>query len=202
MQSRPRWGAKALLGVWVLAMVLLGSFALATHVAALPVPDPQDPRLRGAVASLRTPGRPLAVHALYADCRCSQMILAHLAARGVMPGVDEVVLLVGDAPAHRARVSARGFRVLAITDDELLRRWRMEAAPLLVVTDGDGVVRYAGGYRRAKSSRAEDPEVIRAVAAGLRPRRMPALGCPVSARLQRRLDPIGLRTATPDPEGN
>ena len=80
-----------------------------------------------------------------------------------MPGVDEVVLLVGDAPAHRARVSARGFRVLAVTDEELLRRWRMEAAPLLVVTDGDGVVRYAGGYRRAKASRPEDPEVIRAL---------------------------------------
>ncbi|MFO0624861.1 MAG: hypothetical protein U0325_04535 [Polyangiales bacterium] len=200
-KGRP-WGAKALLGLWVTAMVLLGTFALATHVAALPVPDPQDPRLRGAVASLRRPGRPLAVHALYADCRCSQMIRAHLARRGVMPGVDEVVLLVGDAPAHRARVEARGFRVLAVSDEELLRRWRMEAAPLLVVTDAGGVVRYAGGYRRAKSSAAEDPDVIRAVAAGRRPRRMPALGCPVSARLQARLDPIGLRTATPDPEGN
>lgn len=202
MRAHRPWSAKALLGLWALGMVLLGSFALATHVAALPVPDPRDSVLRGAVASLRTPGRPLAVHALYADCRCSQMILAHLARRGVTPGVDEVVLLVGAAPAHRARVSARGFRVLALTDEELLRRWRMEAAPLLVVTDGAGVVRYAGGYRRAKAAPPEDAEVIRDVASDRRPRRMPALGCPVSARLQRRLDPIGLRAATPDPEGN
>ena len=183
-------------------MLVLGSFTVATHVAALPVPDPLDGRLRAAVSALRVSGHPLAVHALYADCRCSQRILQHLARRGAAPGVTEAVLLVGSAPGLRAAVLARGFRVVDTDEEGLLRRWRIESAPTLVVADATGVVRYAGGYRRGESASPRDADVIAAVARGARPPRMPVLGCPVSARLRARLDPLGLRAATPPEEGN
>ena len=174
----------------------------AAHLYALPKPAISDPALEAALVGLRGRAdrdRWLAVHVLYAQCRCSARIVEHLAAsrRPARGRVGETLLLVGDASDLRAsvdRITARGIRVLATTAEQLRDRFHVEAAPLLLVVSPGGQVRYSGGYSDRKQSLAlRDRDIIEELTAGGSAPELPLLGCAVSEQLQRLLDPLALR---------
>ena len=186
--------ARAGLACWVVAMLLLGAYTTGAHSAALPNPGARDQALQNGVLALRVdPARPLVVHALYAACKCSQGIVERLLRRGRDSRFDELVLLVGKLPEQEPVLLARGFRVQRVAARDLGARFHIEAAPMLVVTDARGVVRYAGGYSKLKGGPSADQEILDRAAAGGESRRLPILGCAVSERLKALIDPLGLR---------
>lgn len=159
---------------------------LAKHVVALPAPVANE-RLSRAMAELRREGRPgwLAVHVMYAECRCSQRIVSHLLSTSRPAGWQEVVLWVGEAapdPALAARFDVRRL------DPAQLGRLGVESAPLLVVLDPRDQAAYVGGY----TERKQGPDIrdLRLMAAAERAGNLsslPVFGCAVSERLKRAL---------------
>ena len=130
-------------------------------------------------------------------CRCSGRVVEHLLGREPGGAVAEAVVLVSEGPDEPRRAAAlrtAGYGVEVLSAAGVEARYGVEAAPLLVVADPSGVVRYAGGYTDRKQSLVlRDREVMASLLAGRTPARLPTYGCAVSARLRRDLSPWPLR---------
>lgn len=176
-------------------LVVSGGLASA-HGYVLPHPAAQKPELLRALAahtSAADSGKFTVTHVLYAECRCSQRILDHLVTRRARSDVSERAVLVDAPPELAARLRAAGYRVEVTTPSELKAHYAIEAAPLLIVADPQQVVRYLGGYTRTRQALAlHDLAIIDQVRRGAVADELPLLGCAVSRRLQRLLDPLGL----------
>lgn len=188
--------ASVALGAWFAVVSLLGAGLLARHVVALPAPPSDEglvrslQQLRGADSSQSW----LAVHVLYAECRCSQRIAAHLLSTQRPAGWHEVVLWVGSA-APSVDLE-RHFDVRRIQRAEL-SRLGIDAAPLLIALDGDDQIRYSGGYTTRKQGAViADLTILESARRKAQIAALPVFGCAVSDRLRRYFEalPSGERT--------
>ena len=176
--------------------MVAASLALA-HDYALPRPPRNEQAVRDAVARSRDAseqGRWLALHVLYSRCRCSERTFAHLFARGPLAGVSERIVLVGAHAELERKARAAGFALEEIGPQQLQERYHVEAAPLFMVADVGGALRYVGGYTERKQSLAmRDVVILDALRKGGFARELPLFGCAVSRRLQTLFDPLGLK---------
>jgi hypothetical protein len=182
--TRARLGGLTL-AMWFAVMVLLGAGLLARHAIALPAPS-ASPELAASMNALRRPenrGKWLAVHVLYAQCRCSQRIARHLLETARPRDWSELVLWVGDPappPALEQRFDVRWI------DAAQLARLGVESAPMLVAVGPEGQVRYAGGYTDRKQGPViDDLPILQAARTTDRIASLPVFGCAVSDRLTR-----------------
>ena len=134
------------------------------------------------------------MHVLYAECNCSKRIFGHLFHSERPAGVAERILLVGHDQTLEDKASAAGFKTEVVEPEALERRFHVQAAPLLLVSDPQDQLRYIGGY----TSRKQGPDIRdREIIAGLRAEEpqpeLPLFGCAVSAGLQQLLDPLGVK---------
>ncbi len=174
------------MGLWFGAMLLLGAGLLAKHVVALPAPD-KDERLSRSLRPLRRAGQApwLAVHVMYAECRCSQRIVQHLTSTPRPAGWQEVVLWVGAAAPDPEL--ARRFDVRRLTQVDLARLG-VESAPLLVALDPSDRPAYVGGYTdRKQGPDIRDLKILAEMQGQRELSSLPVFGCAVSERLQRAL---------------
>lgn len=204
MPRSPRRGifrvlAPLALTAWATLGVVGGSTLMAGHLYALPEPAVGDPVLLERLHSLQAAsdvedGQWHAVHVLYAACRCSQRIFDHLFESARPAGYRETVLLVGDDASVVARARTAGFGIVSVTPQQLATEFHIEAAPLLLVLDPDGRIRYAGGYSERKQGyEALDVGIMESLASGRPASELPLYGCGVSKELQAVLDPLGLK---------
>lgn len=173
---------------WLALCLLVGGSLLAGHLLTLPVPERGDPELRAAIAKTRTDHGWLAIHVLSQECRCSQRIVAHLLA-SQRPDIHERIVWIGDAPPD-----APGFAIERVTPKQLEARYHLVAAPVLLVADPAGEIRYVGGYTDQKQAAdIRDLEVIAMAKTQAAVEALPAFGCAVSEALRDQLDPLGVR---------
>jgi hypothetical protein len=190
---------RVVFALWVVGFVVVGGYLLSSHLLTLPTPDPDDlgPQ-HSAIAERQASqrGQWFAVHVLDQDCPCSLRVLSHLLA-GPRPAqiVERVVLIAGEVAADRAAaIRAAGFDLDIVAPDQLVERYRVEAAPLLVVFDPADAVRYVGGYGpRKQAADIRDVAVIEALRRGERVAAQPTFGCAVGRSLRTKIDPLGVR---------
>jgi hypothetical protein len=190
--------------VWAVVLFVTATSLTAAHLYALPKPAKTDVGLAHALNGLRSVNEReawLAVHVLYAQCRCSRRIVRHLASSARPTGVREKVLLVGSNPeiAEDLRaLAARSFQIIDTSAAELRDRYHVQAAPLFVVLGPDGAVRYTGGYTpRKQGLDIQDLTILSGLVANEKTLELPVFGCAVSRELQRLLDPLSLRAPNP-----
>lgn len=189
--------ARAVFWLWVPVALLVGASLLATHWYKLPLPDRHDERLLASLAALRTTEEQqewMVVHVMYASCKCSREVVRHLVEGPRPAGIAERVVLVGSAPEVDALLAASSFTVIRVSPRQLADRFAIEAAPLLLVVDPQGVLRYRGGYsERKQATDLRDVEIIVGLLADGEVPTLPLFGCAVSEQLRGLLDPFGLR---------
>lgn len=187
---------------WVFVAFAAATSLAAAHFYTLPRPATSDARVQRAIASHRSAadaGRWRVLHVLYAECRCSQRILGHLAERGPIDGVSETIVLVGGDPAVAADAVGAGFALDTVTPEELVSEYALEAAPALVVADPSDEVRYLGGYtERKQGPDIRDVSIIDTLRRDGSTDELPLFGCAVSESLQALLDPLALRYSRDD----
>ena len=180
---------------WFVAMSAVAASMLARHVIPLPAPV-HDGRLSTALEVMRGPddaGRWMAVHVLYTDCRCSRQVGEHLSITKRPSDLAEIVLLVGEDPAFAGRLRSNGFVVTAVDAHTLSTAYGLEAAPLLLVVDPEGKIRYSGGYTaRKQGPEPRDLQIIDSVRGGAQDPPLPVYGCATSRQLQKTLNPLEL----------
>lgn len=183
------------LWVWFALMVVGGADLLGLHLVSLPGSSMSSAAFSSAVGRLpfAAPGWHM-VHIVYDDCRCSESVLDHLVARGVVADAETVVRIGTHPVAGVDRIRARGFTVLDLTPREAEDTLGVVGAPMLVVVQPTGAVAYAGGYTRTKQAALKaDLAIYRSSRAGIAVTPLPVLGCAVNERTKKRIDPLGLR---------
>jgi hypothetical protein len=194
MQAVLRGAAKILFVAWVpVALLLVTSLAIA-HQYSLPRPELQNPALQRGLARQRTAAPEsnwMVTHVLYGACACSRRILAHLSSRSAMANLSEKVVLAGAARGDSTRaLRARGFAVEVIAPEQLEPLYGLKVAPLLIISERSGAVRYLGGYtERKQGPRILDLEILRRLSRGAAVSALPLFGCAVSRSLQQLIDP-------------
>lgn len=195
-ETRRAKAARGALALWAVAVTVVVSQTMAGHLLALPRPPVWDRAVRGLVDDVAGGAAPRAwteTHVLYGDCPCSRRVVDRIVARPRAPGVVEQVALVFDATDLAARLRAAGMRV-TLLDAEALQARHVEAAPLVIVTDPRGAVRYVGGYTLRKQGPAlRDRDVVDDLRRGVPVTPLPVFGCAVSQRLRSATDPLGVR---------
>lgn len=102
-----------------------------------------------------------------------------------------MVWVGGRAPTD---LEGRGYRVERVQAEALHATFGVDGAPLLVIADPGGRVRYVGGYTRVKQGPVvEDTRILDELRAGGAPPPLPLFGCATDPRLRGRADPLGLR---------
>jgi hypothetical protein len=197
--SHWRAGLRILFAVWVLCCVVGGGYLLSAHLLTLPTPELTDlgPQ-RSAVAQRRSSqqGQWLAVHILDQDCKCSLRVLDHLLGEPRPRGVAERIVLIASevGPDRISAIHARGFDLDIVTPDQLADRYRVQAAPLMVVIDPADALRYVGGYTpRKQADDVRDVAVLEALRRGEPVEPLPTFGCAVGRSLRAKIDPFGIR---------
>src|SRR5439155_17055472 len=100
----------------------------------------------------------------------------------------------GEVAGSIVPITAHGFDLDVVTPDQLVERYHIEAAPLLVIVDPHDAVRYVGGYTpRKQAADIRDVAVIAAVRRGEPVEPLPTFGCAVGRALRSKLDPLGVR---------
>lgn len=192
-----RWLPRLVLVIWAPALLVVCAFLLVGHWVTLPLPSGDDPKLARAIQQQRDfdeMGQWLAVHVLYARCDCSMRIVDHVLNRTRIPGVKEKIILVESQPHWEAEAKAKGIAVEVIRRDQLLSVYNIPAAPVLVVADPTGAIRYAGGYTTHKQGPdIRDVAVIDGVRQQHPQAPIPLFGCAVAATLSAMLDPLGIK---------
>jgi hypothetical protein len=186
---------RLLFGLWCGASVSAVASLGAAHWYSLPAPQVGERALARAVAEARSAGKSqVLLHVLYAECACSRRIFTHLTQRRALPAADETVLLVDGSDALQAQLRQAGYRVVEVTPEELESRYGVSAAPLLVIALKGDTPQYVGGYTERKQGlEVEDLRILARLERGESPAFLPLFGCAVSERLQRLLDPMGLK---------
>ncbi len=184
-------------GFWAVLMTVVSASLMVGHWVSLPHPEvgSRPAVFRSAVGGGSGESPTFhAFHFLYGDCPCSRRVLDHVLERGAIDGVREHLILIGDDPKNERRAVAAGFDVRVVTPAELETCFGVAAAPLLMIVDPSGVVRYSGGYTERKQALAiDDQAIIRRTIAGETPDGLPLYGCAVSDGLRAIVDPLGIK---------
>jgi hypothetical protein len=136
-------------------------------------------------------GRWHAVHILGSECPCSARVAEYLSHRRRFAGLDERVIHVsdqtqdqvgdeaGDDPDIERSLREAGWQVEQWSAERVRDYYGALSAPLLIIVDPDGVIRYAGGYSNRSDARDgfHDAEIWNALQAGHEVQRLPAFGC-------------------------
>ena len=178
-------------------MVALGTLMVG-HWYALPTPAAaQRPAVAAALSTLRSSddrARWFSVHVLYAECRCSQRIFEHLYTSTRPADLSEHILLIGAHEEYARRAREGGFGLTQVEPEELARRFHLEAAPLLAITDSTEQLRYLGGYTERKQGLdIQDLAILERLRSQQSPDELPLFGCAVARALQTLLDPLGVK---------
>ena len=193
-----QWYARVFLVIWATSLTFVGACLMVGHWIPLPTPT-SDQLLNGSPALTRVDGTWSTFHFLYADCPCSRRIFENLVTRSSHQDVNEQIVLVGDAPELASRAKARGFHVDEVAPEELKVKYAVEAAPLLVVVDPRGRVRYCGGYTERKQGfEIKDTVIVSNLLAGEEVESLPVYGCAVSRSLQAVVDPLRIKSSSRD----
>jgi hypothetical protein len=191
--GKKTWIGRWLLAGWAMAALVVIAALSVKHLAPLPEPDDAALLTRAALQLRRSAKKDFLVHVIYADCSCARALFSHLVARGPFAGAEELILFVGADAGKQAAAERSGFEFTTISAQDLASRFGLEAAPVLIMFDPAGKLRYAGGYYAHPATvNPLDERLYAQLAAAGNVEPLPVFGCAVSARLQKSLDPLRL----------
>lgn len=195
---RPKpWMTTCLFFVWGAILSFVCVFLMADHWA--PFKSPDTTNLEHVLARLhpveKQERRWKAIHVLYQHCGCSNLVLDSILENGPHPDAEEHIVLVGQADPIVLRLAeSRGFSVETLSDRELWDAYRLEIAPLLIVREADGQIRYCGGYtNRKRGSQVKIHDLLSSLVRKGRVQELPVYGCAVSEKMKNAMDPLGFK---------
>lgn len=190
---------KVALLIWGTILSVIVTATMVSHWAPLPVPEKLT-RISSSQEPFPTNASPnvalanASLHVLDLRCPCSMRIVQSLICRKALSNEFEKVLLVDNRDEIAEKLRLAGFQVEELSRDEIFRNYGFESAPMLVVTDSDSRIAYAGGYTSRKQGLdIDDVEIIRSIRSGVPLENKPVFGCAVSRELQQKLDPLGIK---------
>jgi len=180
-----------LLAAWAIVLIIGIASLSVRHLAALPKPTNNPFLIRAILKYRRNPATAFLVHVIDAQCSCSSGLLTHLLTRRPFANQEELILFVGTDQAKQQLIRKSNFEYQSVSSSQLVDRFGLEAAPILLIFDRDGKLRYAGGYYdRPAAVDPLDVTIYKALSAGAPVEGLPVFGCAISPRLQKAISPL------------
>lgn len=184
------------LTAWFAAALYLAAALSVTHLATYAAPDRRTRLEQFADARRVGAGdRLLVLHVIGESCSCTDGLFRALIGRGSLAGVEEHILFMDPRPRRAARARRAGFVFDRLDRAIALDALGLSAAPVMIVLDGSGHLRYAGGYFDHPAAAVSlDRRILGALIddASALPAPLPIFGCALDPVLRRRVDPLGL----------
>jgi thioredoxin-related protein len=188
--------ALALITAWAAGLLYVISTLALPHMAPMAEASRADRTIAALLALREARGRALVVHVIAAHCSCTERLFRHLVERPRFGDAEEIVLFAGVDAAKESQAARAGLRYATVTEDELAKRFALQAAPVMFVFDAGDRLRYAGGYFDHPSAlRPLDEPLHTRIARGESTPPLPVYGCAVAPALRDRVDPLGIRDA-------
>lgn len=183
--------------VWALAT--LGVVTCLTALHDLPLPG--NTAMAAANAHGQAGQKWRLVHVLAVDCPCSKAVANALSDRRANPALLERIVLLkttddADPRPLSDTLSAAGFTVEARLSGQPIEGQTIDGGPWLLIVGPDGQVAYSGGYAASRPKVGvplQDLQLLERLKAGQPVEILPAFGCATDRKLQRQLDPLGLK---------
>lgn len=192
------WGGRILLALWIPGLILVLGALMTDHWTTLPRPEVGARQLETRMAAAlgdAARARWAVAHVLYAECRCSQRVFAHLRDSVRPQGVAEIVLMVGEGdPELEQACKTKGMQWLSLSQQELEQEFGIVSAPLFCVFEASGRLVHVSGYTdRKQGMEFHDLRAVATLREGNPVEALPIYGCGVATSLQEVLDPLGIK---------
>lgn len=132
-------------------------------------------------------------HILSAKCKCSKRVGRHLEETLRPEFLQETIVIVDGTLPNETELSKKGFKLSHISVADLKTQFNLEAAPVLLVSDSSGELKYSGGYKNIDEMDHRDLEIVSEVKGGSKVVALPVLGCALSPALKTAMDPFKLK---------
>jgi len=190
--SKDRLG-KIFLILWIPLISIVISFQMVNHIVSMPLPDDYR-KIQDRMPRLRQSKGWLMVHVIYKNCSCTNALTTSLIDRKVTPNLEEWVIYAGSDRKIQEQFEAAGFLFQAETKVSIDERYGIEAAPMLLIFSPENGLAYGGGYfERPSVFHSMDQALLRRIKEGEAVDALPLYGCAVSPRLQKLIDPLGIK---------
>lgn len=141
------------------------------------------------------------VHFLTPSCSCSKIIKENLLGRKSLNSseLSEKVVLIDDFDgSFSKKLKEKGFEVINFNYQEISKQMpdAINAVPLLVIYDTNGILKYGGGYDQfsiTPFTKINIAKIITEIKSNQDPKAYPIKGCAVSRKYQSLLDPLGVK---------
>ena len=135
-------------------------------------------------------------HFFDSRCSCSHTIIQNLLDRSPLQSrhINERIFYHESLGRFYGPLKAKGYQLVKIN----FRESGVTGVPLLVVFDPERNISYAGGYDKKSVNSVFPPnekKLIYDIIAGKNQKKLPVIGCSVSKKYQKILDPLGLKYA-------
>lgn len=183
---------KIFLVLWVIVVVTVITFQMASHLLAMPLPKEVE-KVRESLLSYQNNKEWLYVHIIYDKCSCTNLLIEHLVERKKMKEATEVIMLIGGSSSYEDQLIKSGFKFVTMKKETVEKEFGIEAAPILAVINGNGELKYLGGYFKTSAAKyPKDIEIISHINKGSEVEALPLYGCAISDVLKSYIDPLGV----------
>lgn len=131
-------------------------------------------------------------HILTKECGCSEIIFEYLIERGAQSETQENVLLLEPSPDWEKELTKKGFNVSYSKEVKGF----VSGVPMLIIFNKNGEIKYTGGYANkiiTPITQILDLTILKNVKENLNKQQYAVRGCAVNKKLQKELDPFGLK---------
>lgn len=133
-------------------------------------------------------------HFLSQKCSCSQKLIKHLLNRKALAEISETVHLIHPNIQTISQLQQAGFKVEPITEEDSVKKYNLQALPLLVIQNQNKIL-YQGGYARDQqhTQAYEDLKIITELQQQKKVSEFAVLGCANGSLRKKMTDIIGVK---------
>jgi thioredoxin-related protein len=137
----------------------------------------------------------LVTHILGSNCKCSNRIARYLVETQRPSEIAEKIVVVGGLLKNEMQLQQQGFTIEHISVTELKSRFNLVSAPVLLIKDKSGVLKYSGGYKNIDEVEARDIEILKRIENGNKVAALPVMGCALTDEAKAAIDPFNFKYA-------
>lgn len=149
--------------------------------------------VKGAKLETLISGQLAVYHILGSQCKCSKKIAAYLAESKRPSSAKEIIVSVDGHLGNEATLVEKGFIVQQISAVELKEQFNLDSAPVMLVNNRWGKLKYTGGYKKWDDSEYRDLEILNRLNLDEDVAAYPVFGCALSSSLKNSIDPFKIK---------
>ena len=152
--------------LWLVLITVIFTFQMAGHLVSMPLPKNIQMVEKSLFKNTESIAGPKIFHFIYNDCSCTNSLVRSLLKRRALKGFTEFLVIVKNNSNEsglsftRDDVLKAGFRTFFLEAKYVEENYKIEAAPILAITDKYQKIQYLGGYFETSAAKVSKDKLI------------------------------------------